>query len=51
MNIYVKNESPDTFQKVINYLNDNNIKLVEAVHDFNCSQDGQAYMFFPIWKL
>jgi|SRR5690554_1461104 len=49
--IYVKNDSPDIFNKVIDYLNENNIQLAGAVHDFTCPQDGEAYMFFPIRKL
>jgi len=49
--IYVKIENQDTFVTVIKYLNDNNMQLVGAVHDYNCPQDGQGYMFFPIRRL
>lgn len=49
--IYVENEDSDTFQKVIQYLNDNAISLAGAVHDFTCPQTGKAYSFFPIRKL
>ncbi|QUI24189.1 GyrI-like domain-containing protein [Vallitalea pronyensis] len=49
--IYVKNEDSKTFADVIAYLNDNDIQLVGAVHDFNCPKTGQGYMFFPIRKL
>ncbi|WP_206459294.1 GyrI-like domain-containing protein [Anaerovorax sp. IOR16] len=49
--LYVKNEYPNTFKNVITYLNENGIKLAGAVHDYNCPESGQAYMFFPIRKL
>lgn len=46
--IYTKTESQDTFNKVLNFLRENNIKLVGAVHDYNCPEDGQGYILFPI---
>jgi len=49
--IYVQHSGPDTFPKMIEYLQKNNIQLVGAVHDYTCPQDGQAYMFFPIRRL
>lgn len=49
--IYVENENMETFQKVIKYLDENNISLVGAVHDFNCPASGKGYMFFPIRRL
>ena len=49
--IYVRKESPNTFTKVIEYLKENNMKLVGAAHDYNCPEDGQGYIFFPIRKL
>ncbi|GLC30626.1 GyrI-like domain-containing protein [Clostridium omnivorum] len=49
--IYVKNENAATFADVIKYLSENDIQLVGAVHDFNCPETGQGYMFFPIRKL
>lgn len=49
--IYVENESNNTFQKVIQYLQENDRTLVGAVHDFNCPENGKGYMFFPIRKL
>lgn len=49
--IYVINKSPDTFIEVINYLNENKIPLAGAVHEFNCPETGNAYLFFPIKKL
>ena len=49
--IYVKKESQNTFAEVIKYLGENKIQLAGAVHDFNCPEDGQGYMFFPIRRL
>ncbi len=49
--IYVECENDDTFPKAIKYLEDNDIPLVGAVHDFTCPQTGKNYMFFPIRKL
>jgi predicted transcriptional regulator YdeE len=49
--IYVENENADTFSEMIKYLNENNIPLAGAVHDFNCPEDGQAYLFFPVQRL
>lgn len=49
--IFVERESDDTFINTINYLQQNNIPLVGAVHDFNCPDTGKGYMFFPIRKL
>ena len=49
--IYVENESRYTFADVIKYLQDNNIDLVGAAHDFNCPQTGKGYIFFPIRRV
>ena len=49
--IYVERESGGAFRDVINYMNENNIPLAGAVHDFNCPETGKAYMFFPIRAL
>ena len=49
--LYVENESKDTFSNVIKYLQENNISLVGAAHDFNCPETGKGYIFFPIQKL
>lgn len=49
--IYVENESGDTFGQVISHLQENDIPLVGAVHDFNCPETGKGYMFFPIRRL
>ena len=39
------------FPEMIAYLQENNIPLSGAVHDFTCPQTGRNYMFFPIKKL
>ncbi len=49
--IYVECENDDTFPKTIKYLEENDIPLAGAVHDFTCPQTGKNYMFFPIRKL
>lgn len=49
--IYAECENEDTFSNTIKYLEDNNIPLTGAVHDFTCPQTGKNYMFFPIRKL
>lgn len=49
--IYVECENNDTFQKTMEYMKDNNIPLVGAVHDFTSPQTGKNYMYFPIRKL
>lgn len=49
--IYVECEDGNTFAQVINYLEQNNILLAGAVHDFTCPQTGKNYMFFPIRKV
>lgn len=48
--LYVENKEA-AFPSVIAYLQQKNIPLVGAVHDFNCPQTGKGYMFFPIRKL
>ena len=49
--IYVENESEEVFTKVIQYLQENKMNLVGAVHDFTCPETGKSYMFFPIKKI
>lgn len=49
--LYVENNGSDTFPSVIKYLQQNNISLAGAVHDFNCPKTGRKYMFFPIRRL
>lgn len=41
-------ESGNTFSEVSDYLKENNIALVGAVHDFTCPSNGKSYMCFPI---
>ncbi|MED9903915.1 MAG: GyrI-like domain-containing protein [Lachnospiraceae bacterium] len=41
----------DIFPKMLQYLQDNDMSLAGAVHDFTCPQTGKNYMFFPINKL
>ena len=47
----VKVEGDDTFSKMIAYLEEKNIPIVGAVHDFTDPKTGENYMFFPIRKL
>ncbi len=49
--IFVECESPDTFSETVSYLNQSQIPLVGAVHDFTNPQNGKNYMFFPIRKI
>ncbi|MDO5557973.1 MAG: GyrI-like domain-containing protein [Oscillospiraceae bacterium] len=49
--LYTECDSPDTFPEMIKYMNDNNIPLKGAVHDFTCPQTGKNYMFFPVRKI
>lgn len=49
--IYVECKSGDTFPKMLDYMHQNDIPLVGAVHDFTCPETGKNYMFFPIKKL
>ncbi|MBO7728981.1 MAG: GyrI-like domain-containing protein [Oscillospiraceae bacterium] len=47
----VENDGNDTFSKALKYMDERNISLVGAVHDFTCPQTGKNYMLFPIRKL
>ena len=49
--LYTECTEPDTFARMIAYMQDNNIVLAGAVHDFTCPQTGKNFMFFPIRKL
>lgn len=49
--IYVERETDDTFPKTIEYMKDNEIPLIGAVHDFTCPRTGKNYMYFPVRKL
>lgn len=46
--IRVECESKDMFLKVIQYLQDNSLELVGAVHDYTDPKTGKTYMLFPI---
>lgn len=41
----------DTFSAVLDYMKQNGIPLVGAVHDFTCPASGKNYLYFPIRKL
>ena len=49
--VYVECEGADTFPQVLKYLEENQLPLVGAVHDFTCPETGKNYMFFPIGRL
>lgn len=49
--VYAECEGGDTFPQTLNYLAENNLTLVGAVHDFTCPETGKNFMFFPIRKL
>lgn len=49
--IVTESEGDAVFPEVIEYLKENDIPLVGAVHDFTCPQTGKNYMYFPIKKL
>lgn len=49
--LYAECEGENTFRDTLEYLKDNDLSLVGAVHDFTCPQEGKNYMFFPIKKL
>lgn len=49
--IYAENENSNVFSEMIRYLQENDISLVGAVHDFNCPETGKGYLFFPIRRL
>lgn len=49
--IFTECEGNNTFSDTLQYLTDNNLNLVGAVHDFTCPQTGKSYMFFPVEKL
>ena len=41
----------DTFSAVLDYMKQNGIPLVGAVHDFTCPASGKNYLYFPIRKI
>ena len=46
--IYAEVEGETTFPDVLQYMKENNLPLVGAVHDFTCPQTGKNFMFFPV---
>ena len=44
-------EGPETFSRMIAYLEGEGISLAGAVQDFTCPKTGKSYMYFPIKKL
>ena len=49
--LYTECNEPDVFAQMIAYMQENNIPLVGAVHDFICPQTGKSHMFFPIKRV
>lgn len=49
--LYAECESDDTFDEMLQYLDDNGISLAGAVHDFTCPKSGKSYMYFPVKRL
>ncbi len=49
--LYVECESENTFIEMIEYLNNANIPLAGAVHDFTSPATGKSYMYFPIRRV
>ena len=49
--LVVKCEKENAFSEMVQYLKENNIPLVGAVHDFTCPSTGENFMYFPIMKL
>lgn len=46
--IYIENEGATSFADGIRYLEENNLTLAGAVHDFHNPITGKDYMYFPI---
>ncbi len=46
----VENEGKDSFSGMLQYMEERNIPLVGAVHDFTCPETGKNYIFFPVRK-
>lgn len=49
--LWVECEGEATFPQVIKYMEENQIPLIGAVHDFTCPETGKNFMFFPIGRL
>jgi hypothetical protein len=43
--------SESVFADTLQYLQEQNIPLAGAVHDFTCPQTGKTYMYFPVNRL
>lgn len=46
-----ENEGPDTFSRMLQYLNYTGQTLAGAVHDFTDPATGRGYMYFPVRRL
>ena len=46
--LYAECHGGDTFGQVLAYMQENELTLAGAVHDFICPETGKNYMFFPI---
>ena len=49
--LYVECDCDTIFLDMLRYLQEENLPLAGAVHDFTCPATGKSYMFFPIRKL
>ena len=49
--LYTECTEPDTFVQMINYMQEHQIPLAGAVHDFTCPQTGKQFMFFPVCRV
>lgn len=49
--LYVENRGDDTFQQMIQYMEENDIKLAGAVQEGNCPETGKGFLYFPIGRL
>ena len=49
--IYVERDHDTVFSEMIAYLEEHNMTLAGAVHDFTCPETGTSYMYFPIRRL
>lgn len=47
----VRCDAPDTFNQGMNYIKEQGLALVGAIHDFTDPRTGENYMYFPIRKL
>lgn len=49
--ICAEKENEAVFPEVLRYLEENQLPLAGAVHDFTCPDTGKEYLFFPIHRL